>query len=46
MSDLAAARGTIEILRSAVRESFVDVEAWGGEFPFERASASLEFWKL
>ncbi|KAJ7093425.1 hypothetical protein B0H15DRAFT_832290 [Mycena belliarum] len=31
-------------LRGAVAASAADVAAWGGEFPFERAAASLEFW--
>jgi hypothetical protein len=29
-----------------VRDSLIDCEAWGGEFPFERASGSIEFWKI
>ncbi|KAJ7683441.1 hypothetical protein B0H17DRAFT_1160913 [Mycena rosella] len=33
-------------LRSAVDASCADVEGWGGEFPFERAASSLEYWKL
>ncbi|KAK7443988.1 hypothetical protein VKT23_015385 [Stygiomarasmius scandens] len=39
-------REIVESLRSAVKESMADVESWGGEFPFERASISVEFWKL
>ncbi|KAJ7484140.1 hypothetical protein FB451DRAFT_79240 [Mycena latifolia] len=33
-------------LRSAVDASSADVESWGGEFPFERAASSLEYWKV
>ncbi|PPQ97315.1 hypothetical protein CVT26_006633 [Gymnopilus dilepis] len=44
--DLSSARETRDTLRRAVQESMVDVKAWGGEFPFERASASLEHWKF
>ncbi|KAF8879768.1 hypothetical protein CPB84DRAFT_1793071 [Gymnopilus junonius] len=44
--DLASARDARDKLRAAVQESMVNVNAWGGEFPFERASASLEYWKF
>lgn len=33
-------------LRSAVEDSQRAVGSWGGFYPFERAAASLEFWKL
>ncbi|KAH9476476.1 hypothetical protein JR316_0010388 [Psilocybe cubensis] len=44
--DFASAREARETLRCAVRDSMDDVKTWGGEFPFERASASLEHWKI
>jgi hypothetical protein len=37
------ARQALEDLRAALRESRADVEAWGGEFPFERASFGIDF---
>lgn len=40
------AREKAEVLRGAVMESERDVAGWGGEFPFERALASLECWKI
>lgn len=46
VSDMAAARYSVNNLRAAVKDSLLDCEAWGGEFPFERASASIEFWKI
>ncbi|KIM74734.1 hypothetical protein PILCRDRAFT_827939 [Piloderma croceum F 1598] len=46
IGDLASARQIVTELRVAVRDSFVDCETWGGEFPFERASGSIEFWKF
>ncbi|KAI6143382.1 hypothetical protein BKA82DRAFT_4185579 [Pisolithus tinctorius] len=30
----------------SVQESLADVKSWGGEFPFERAASSIEFWKF
>ncbi|KAJ3553697.1 hypothetical protein NM688_g3473 [Phlebia brevispora] len=44
--DIASARAAISDLKSAVRESKLAVENWGGVYPFERAEATLEFWKL
>lgn len=44
--DFEAARATVAQLRSAVNDSFADVKTWGGEFPFERALVSIEYWKL
>ncbi|THU85882.1 hypothetical protein K435DRAFT_763817 [Dendrothele bispora CBS 962.96] len=46
VSNIDDARLIVQNLRSAVKESMSDVESWGGEFPFERASFSVEFWKL
>lgn len=39
-------REKVEGLRGTVMESERDVASWGGEFPFERALASLECWKI
>jgi len=44
--DFASARDAKHELKAAVNDSFADVNSWGGEFPFERAEASLEFWKI
>jgi hypothetical protein len=41
--DFDAARQALEELREALRESRVDVEAQGDEFPFERASFGIGF---
>ncbi|KAJ7166972.1 hypothetical protein C8R46DRAFT_899473 [Mycena filopes] len=38
---LTTARKAVAELKSAVQDSKEDVRAWGGEFPFERAGASL-----
>jgi len=46
VADYSSARATLNDLRLATRESFADVEAWGGEYPFERASASIDYWNL
>lgn len=46
VNDISAARETVLELRRAVKDSSADVQAWGGEFPFERASASIEYWKF
>jgi len=46
VGDLVVARQIVAELRGAVKDSFIDCETWGGEFPFERASGSIEFWKL
>ncbi|KAJ7113232.1 hypothetical protein C8R43DRAFT_132154 [Mycena crocata] len=40
------ARMALNELRSTVGASCGDVDAWGGEFPFERAKSSLAYWKL
>ena len=41
-----AARQALEDLREALRESREDVETWGGEFPFERATLGIDFLTL
>ncbi len=46
VADIAKARDAIGDLRAAVKESQRAVHNWGGVYPFERASATLEFWKL
>ena len=46
LNDFRTARDIIDDLRVALHESLVEVNSWGGEFPFERASASLEYWKF
>jgi hypothetical protein len=37
------AHQALEELRDVLRQSRADVEAWGGEFPFERASLGIDF---
>jgi hypothetical protein len=44
--DLTLAREAKNDLRCAVNDSLADVNSWGGEFPFERATASIEYWKF
>ena len=44
--DFTLAREAKNDLRCAVNDSLADVKSWGGEFPFERAAASIEFWKI
>ncbi|KAF8729990.1 hypothetical protein AX14_005861 [Amanita brunnescens Koide BX004] len=46
ISDYAAAANAAAELRTAVFECQDDVKRWGGEFPFERALSSLEFWEM
>ncbi|TFK32754.1 hypothetical protein BDQ12DRAFT_476291 [Crucibulum laeve] len=46
ITDFLSARRVVNDLRSALNESMTDVHSWGGEFPFERASASIQYWKL
>ncbi|KAJ3543815.1 hypothetical protein NM688_g5817 [Phlebia brevispora] len=46
VSDLTAARAAVKELGMYVAESLKDTARWGGEFPFERALASIEYWKL
>jgi len=46
ITDFSTAREIVNGLRAAVNESFADVRSWGGEFPFERAQSSLEYWKI
>jgi hypothetical protein len=44
--DLESARTKITDLRAALKESGDAVARWGGDFPFERAAATLEVWKF
>ncbi|KIP02598.1 hypothetical protein PHLGIDRAFT_37827 [Phlebiopsis gigantea 11061_1 CR5-6] len=44
--NLNTARAALEELKSAIKESQLALEGWAGSYPFERAAASLEFWKL
>ncbi|PPQ74933.1 hypothetical protein CVT24_002967 [Panaeolus cyanescens] len=44
--DFSSAREARNELRCAVNESLADVSSWGGEFPFECAAASIDFWKI
>ncbi|KAI6147756.1 hypothetical protein BKA82DRAFT_999614 [Pisolithus tinctorius] len=46
VNDLTAARDAVNKLWVSVQESLADVKSWGGEFPFERAASSIEFWKF
>jgi len=40
------ARARVAELRAALKESADAVARWGGDFPFERAAATLEVWKM
>jgi hypothetical protein len=44
--DLEIARAKVADLRAALKESSDAVSRWGGDFPFDRATATLEFWKF
>ncbi|KIJ96711.1 hypothetical protein K443DRAFT_682114 [Laccaria amethystina LaAM-08-1] len=46
VNDFAFAREAVQNLRCAVNDSLADVNVWGGEFPFERAAASIHYWKI
>jgi len=46
VSDITKARDVLHELRSTIQESQQEVKSWGGVYPFERAAATLEFWKL
>ncbi|RXW17280.1 hypothetical protein EST38_g8575 [Candolleomyces aberdarensis] len=46
VSDFSSAREAAQDLRRAVNESLADVKLWGGDFPYERALASLQYWKF
>jgi len=43
---LNEARAVVKELRLRLSEASASVNAWGGEFPFERAESSLEYWKI
>lgn len=40
------ARAIVKELRLRLSEASASVKSWGGEFPFERTQASLEYWKI
>ena len=44
--DMSTARATLHDMGARTAESFQDTSAWGGEFPFEQARASVQYWKL
>jgi hypothetical protein len=44
--DFISAREVVSDLRTAVNKSIADTRAWGGEFPFERASFGIQYWKV
>lgn len=44
--DIPAARAAKKDLLSALNESLADVSSWGGEFGFERAALSMEYWRF
>jgi len=46
VEDYSTARDAVHKLRAAIADSYSDVKSWRGEFPFERAKSSLEYWKL
>lgn len=46
IGDFTSAHEAVNDLRMAVNDSLADVESWGGEFPFERAVSSIEYWKI
>ncbi|KAH9900714.1 hypothetical protein C8Q73DRAFT_742565 [Cubamyces lactineus] len=46
VTDLQEAREVVLELRTAVNDSQMDVKKWDGAFPFERAAASLEYWRV
>ncbi|KAL0953076.1 hypothetical protein HGRIS_007276 [Hohenbuehelia grisea] len=46
VKDAEYARSALQNLRRAVETSHAEVEFWGGEIPFERASTSIEFLKI
>jgi hypothetical protein len=40
------ARAVVKELRLRLSEASASAKSWGGEFPFERTQASLEYWKI
>jgi hypothetical protein len=44
--DPDSAHAKVADLRGALKESADAVSRWGGDFPFERAAATLEVWKF
>lgn len=46
VSDLPSVRAAVADLNTAVTGSFHDTEGWGGDFPFEKAAISIQYWKF
>ncbi|KAI0356252.1 hypothetical protein OH77DRAFT_246173 [Trametes cingulata] len=46
VSDIGAVKAVYSGLHDLLVEDKADVERWGGDFPFERAMATVELWKL
>lgn len=46
VKDRDSARETLDKLRNVLVESRRDIEAWGGEFPLEKAELAIQGWKL
>ncbi|KAI0820527.1 hypothetical protein BC628DRAFT_1330187 [Trametes gibbosa] len=46
VTDPQEARAVVHELRAAIADSQMDIKKWGGAFPFERAEASLEYWRM
>ncbi|OCH86360.1 hypothetical protein OBBRIDRAFT_738153 [Obba rivulosa] len=46
VENVTAARETVERLRTALRNSKEDVASWGEMYPFEKAAASVQYWKF
>ncbi|KAI0295127.1 hypothetical protein B0F90DRAFT_1752870 [Multifurca ochricompacta] len=44
--DLDSTRAKVADLRAALKECADAIARWGGNFPFERAAATLEVWKI
>jgi hypothetical protein len=43
---VAEASVVVSQLKMSIAESLDDVRRWGGEFPFDKSIASLEYWKV
>ncbi|KAI0365844.1 hypothetical protein BV20DRAFT_972573 [Pilatotrama ljubarskyi] len=46
VTDMDGAREVVHELRCAINDSQMDATKWGGDFAFERAAASLEYWRV
>jgi arginine decarboxylase-like protein len=44
--DMSEARDILKELRLSLGKSLDKVQSWGGEYPFGRAWASLDYWKF